>query len=37
MRWLDRLKIDMNIYEINAEMDTHRECWSVMVKKVDTT
>ncbi len=37
MRWLDRLKSDMRIYGINPEMVTDRECWSVMVKKVDTT
>ncbi len=37
MRWLGRLKSDMGIYEINPDMDTDSERWSVTVKNVDTT
>ena len=36
MRWLDRLKRDMRIYGINAEMATDRKRWAVMLKNVDT-
>ena len=37
MRWLDRLKGDMRIRDINPDMATDRKRWAVMVKKVDTT
>ena len=37
MRWLDRLKSDMRIYDINSDMATDRKRWAVMVKNVDTT
>ena len=37
MRWLDRLKSDMRIHDINPEMATERERWCDMVKNDDTT
>ena len=37
MRWLDRLKSDMRIHDINPEIATERERWCDMVKNNDTT
>ena len=37
MRWLDRLKSDIRIHDINPEIATERERWCDMVKNNDTT
>ena len=37
MRWLDRLESDMRIYDINPDIASDRQRWSVMVKNLDTT